>query len=238
MQICSAGGRAVELGLYNQAIQEFEALRISQENDPVNTFRLAGYFADLGAYRSSILAARRVLSLAGMDDAASLNAPIYFSHLRFGTYYADLVIPLAKENGYNPLLLFSIIRQESFFESSIKSSAGAIGLMQFMPATAQDRANKLNWPVNYTDSDLYRPLVSITFGAGYLHDMQSYLDGDLYAALAAYNGGPGNAKEWKSLAQDDPDLFLEIVRFDETHTYILSIYETFTIYRRLYDRTP
>jgi soluble lytic murein transglycosylase len=226
------------LGLYNQAIQEFEALRVSQENDPVNSFRLAGYFADLGVYRSSILAARRVLSLAGMDDAASLNAPIYFSHLRFGTYYANLVIPLAGQYDLHPLLIFSIMRQESFFESTIKSSAGALGLMQFIPATGQDRANKLGWPANYTEEDLYRPLVSITFGAGYLHDLESYLDGDLYAALAAYNGGPGNAKEWKELANGDPDLFLEVVRFDETHRYILSVYELFTIYRRIYDRTP
>jgi soluble lytic murein transglycosylase len=158
--------------------------------------------------------------------------------LRFGTYYANLVIPLAGQYDLHPLLIFSIMRQESFFESTIKSSAGALGLMQFIPATGQDRANKLGWPANYTEEDLYRPLVSITFGAGYLHDLESYLDGDLYAALAAYNGGPGNAKEWKELANGDPDLFLEVVRFDETHRYILSVYELFTIYRRIYDRTP
>ncbi len=233
--------RGVELwnlGLYDQANQEFEALRISQENDPANTFRLAGYFADLGVYYSSIQAARRVLSLAGLDDAASLNAPIYFSHLRFATYYADLIIPLAHDNGLNPLLVFSVIRQESLFESTIGSSAGALGLMQVIPSTGQYLADKLSWPDNYTDDDLYRPLVSITFGTEYLHEMLSYLDGDLYAALAAYNGGQGNAKIWQDLSNGDPDLFLEIVRLSETHTYVLSVYEIFTIYRRIYDRTP
>jgi len=60
------------------------------------------------------------------------------------------------------------------------------------------------------------------------------LNGHIYAALAAYNGGPGNAVIWKQLAGDDPDLFLEIVRFEETRDYIRNIYEIFVIYRRLY----
>jgi soluble lytic murein transglycosylase len=60
------------------------------------------------------------------------------------------------------------------------------------------------------------------------------LDGDLYASLAAYNAGPGNAAAWKELAGDDPDLFLEVVRFQETRNYIRYIYEIYTIYRQLY----
>jgi soluble lytic murein transglycosylase len=62
----------------------------------------------------------------------------------------------------------------------------------------------------------------------------AYLDGDLYAALAAYNGGPGNAKAWRDLSGGDPDLFLEVVRFEETRNYIRNIYEIYVIYRRLY----
>jgi soluble lytic murein transglycosylase len=60
----------------------------------------------------------------------------------------------------------------------------------------------------------------------------------MYAALAAYNGGPGNAMEWQKLAPNDPDLFLEVIRFEETRNYIDSVYELFNIYRRLYDRSP
>jgi soluble lytic murein transglycosylase len=59
-----------------------------------------------------------------------------------------------------------------------------------------------------------------------------------YAALAAYNGGPGNAIAWKELANGDPDLFLEVVRFEETRNYIRGISEIFSLYRRIYDRTP
>lgn len=232
------GSELWRLGMFAQARDEFENLRVAYESDPENTYRLANYFSEIGLYRSSILAARRVLALAGMDDAATINAPIYFNHLRFATYYSDLVIPEAQESGIHPLLLFSIIRQESFFESFAFSPAGASGLMQFMSATGQERANLLAWPPNYRQTDLLRPVVSITFGADYLSNLLGYLEGDIFAALAGYNGGPGNSKIWKDLSNGDQDLFLEIVRFEETRRYITTIYEVFTIYRRLYSRTP
>jgi soluble lytic murein transglycosylase len=149
-----------------------------------------------------------------------------------------MIIPLAIENNIHPLFLFSLIRQESLFESFVQSSAAARGLMQIIPATGLEVSEKLGWPANYDDSDLNRPLVSITLGTAYLAEQLDRFDGDFYAALAAYNGGPGNAMQWKEIAPDDPDLFLEVIRFSETQDYIRRIYETFAIYRRLYDRSP
>jgi soluble lytic murein transglycosylase len=227
-----------QLGLYQQASVEFEDLRQAVAMDVANTYRLANYLLELGVYRSATLAARQVLNLAGMDDAATLSAPPYFNHLRFGTYYADLVIPEAQTTDLNPLLLFSIIRQESLFESFIDSSAGARGLMQIIPQTGQSVADLLGWPPEFTPDDLYRPRVSIILGVDYLQRQRQYLGGDLYAALAAYNGGPGNASQWKDLSGNDPDLFLEVIRYDETRRYIQNIYEIFAIYRRLYARVP
>jgi len=110
--------------------------------------------------------------------------------------------------------------------------------MQVLPATGEELANELRWPADYRDEDLYRPIVSVRFGAHYLAKWRDHLEGDLYAALAAYNGGPGNAIEWHKLAPNDPDLFLEIVRFEETRKYIRGVYEIFSLYRRIYDRTP
>jgi soluble lytic murein transglycosylase len=227
-----------DLGLYRQARDEFEELRTAYEHDPVGTYRLANYFQEIGLYRSSILAARRVLTLAGLDDAATLNAPMHFNRIRFGAYYSDLVMPQAQEYDFHPFLIWSVMRQESFFEPFIGSSAGARGLMQFMPATGQERAERLSWPANYTSDDLDRPIVSITFGASYLDFTRKYLDGNLYGALAAYNGGPGNARAWKDLAGDDPDLYLEVVRFEETRRYIRAISEMYAIYSRLFSIIP
>jgi soluble lytic murein transglycosylase len=224
------------LGLYNEARAEFEALRRQVENDAEATYRLMHAFLEIGLYRSAISAARQILQLAGMDDTASLSAPVYFNRIRFGPYFADLILPEAAGYGLDGLLLLSLVRQESLFEGFAISSSGAHGLMQVMPATGQGIADALGWPPDYTEADLYRPLVSVRFGTYYLAAQRDRFDGDLYAALAAYNAGPGNAAIWHELAPDDPDLLLEVVRLQQPHLYIRRIYEVFDIYRRLYVR--
>jgi soluble lytic murein transglycosylase len=147
-------------------------------------------------------------------------------------------MPRAQEYGLHPLLLWSLIRQESLYEGFVRSTAGARGLMQIIPSTGDGIYSNLGWPEGYTSEDLYRPVINVPFGVDYLHDQWIYLNGDIYAALAGYNGGPGNAQVWQSLSGGDPDLFLEIVRFEETRNYIRGVYEIFSIYRRIYDRTP
>jgi soluble lytic murein transglycosylase len=226
------------LGLYDEARAEFESLRVLVQNDPAQSYRLMNALLELGAYRPAIMAARQVLELAGMDDTTSLSAPGYFNHIRFGSYYSDLVMPLADEYGFHPLFLYALIRQESLFEGFVDSSAGARGLMQIIPATGAEIAGNLGWPQNYTSDDLYRPVVSLRYGVDYLDRQRKLFDGNLFAALAAYNGGPGNAQEWLELAPDDPDLFLEVIRYDETRNYLRRIYENFNIYRLIYNRTP
>jgi len=224
-----------ELGLYEEARLEFEDLRESVSTSPDNSFRLANYLLDLGLYRSAIFAARQVLTLAGLDEhATSLSAPPYFNHVRYGTYYADLIVPNAEEQGLQPLFLFSVVRQESLFEGFVHSNAGARGLMQIIPGTGASIARTLRWPLEYDPEDLYRPYVSMRLGAHYMASNLELLDGDLYAALAAYNAGPGNASAWQELAPDDQDLLLETIRFQETRDYIRFIYEIYTIYRSLY----
>jgi len=224
-----------QLGLFDEARLEFEDLRAAVNANAVDSYRLANYLLDLGLYRSAIFAARQTLTLAGLDDhSESMMAPPYFSHLRYGLYYSELVIPYAQAEGFDPLFLFSVIRQESLFEGFVRSTAGARGLMQIIPSTGANIAAEINWPPQYSEEDLYRPEVSLRLGIHYLAKNRNSLGGDLYAALAAYNGGPVNAVIWKQLAGDDPDLFLETVRFEETRNYIRNIYEIYVIYRRLY----
>lgn len=226
------------LGLYTLASAEFEGLRTALQGDVVNTYRLANYLVEKGFYYSAILAARQVLDQAGLSDAGTLTAPKLFNYIRFGAYFTDLVLPAAQENGFHPLLVWSLMRQESFFERGAQSSAGARGLMQIMPATGQEMAERMGWPPNFTTADLDRPFVSINMGLNYLKRQQDYLDGDLLAALAAYNGGAGNARIWKDLALGDPDLFVEVIRLEEPRNYIRRIYENYVIYRKLYEHTP
>ena len=146
------------LGLYDEARLEFEDLRTSISADAALTYRLSNYLLELGLYRSAITAARQVLTLAGMQDQqSSMLAPPYFNHLRYGLYFRDLIIPAAESNDLDPLFLFSLVRQESLFEGFVSSTAGARGLMQIVPATGADISKQLGWPIDFDESDLYRP---------------------------------------------------------------------------------
>ncbi|KPL76229.1 tetratricopeptide repeat protein, partial [Levilinea saccharolytica] len=226
-----------ELGFYRLAAQEFESLRTEVTLDPVANYRLMNHLLDLGFYRPAIFISRQILTLANLDGDAAFTAPNYFNHVRFGPYYSEAVVEAAQKEGFSPLLLLSVIRQESFFEGFAQSSAGAVGLMQVLPDTGQEIASEIGWPANYTRADLLRPQVSIRFGSHYLRRWRDYFGGDLYA-LAAYNGGPGNAITWKDLSGEDPDLFLEVIRAAETRQYVLQITEFMNIYRRYYTVEP
>ena len=222
-----------EIGLFQQARGEFETLRLKLEQDPLNTYRLMNHWLSLGAYRPAIFAARQILTLAGMNDTQTLDAPVYFNHIRFGPYYRELVVEEGNRVNLHPLLLLSVIRQESFFEGFVASGADARGLMQVLPATGQEMVDRYNWPPNYATEDLLNPAVNLRLGARYLANQRDYFE-DSYVGLAAYNGGPGNANIWHELAGNDPDLFLEIVRFDETRTYLMQIAEFMNLYRQFY----
>lgn len=222
------------LGLYEMARDELDALRFDYENDAEATYRLMHTFLDMGLYRSAIYASRQIMHLAGMDESATWHAPDYLSAIRFGPYFGELILPEALNHGFDGLFLMSVVRQESLFEGFATSYAAARGLMQIIPSTGQYIADQLAWPPDYTADDLYRPVVSVRLGTQYLAEQRELFDGDLYAALSAYNAGPGNALQWKGLAPDDPDLYLEIIRLGQPQDYIRVIYWAYAHYRDLY----
>ncbi|HEX7557222.1 MAG TPA: lytic transglycosylase domain-containing protein, partial [Leptolinea sp.] len=227
-----------ELGLYSEASREMTTLTASKETDPAELFRLLDPLLNLGLYRTAITTSRQILDLAKLDDAATLKAPIYFNHIRFGAYFKGEVLQAAQNENIHPFVLFSVLRQESMFEGFVESSAGARGIMQIMPATGEEISGGMGWPLNYKEDDLYRPMVSIRLGARYLARQREYFGGNLVAALAAYNAGPGNTEIWLNLANKDTDLFLEIIRYEETRRYLTQIAEFTSIYSRLYERMP
>lgn len=233
------GTALTQLGLQDEARLEFEDLRNSLAQDPERSFRLTNAMLELGYYRIAAESTRQLLKLAGLDTYTKmLTAPQYFNHINYGAYYSNLVLSYAQEYGLDPLFLFSMITQESAFEGFVRSSAGARGMMQIIPATGQTIADTLGWPTGYTSADLYRPLVSIRFGSFYVKSNMTLFNNDPFATLAAYNAGPGNANVWKQLSGDDPDLFLEVTRFSETRDYIRNIYEIFVVYRSIYGVNP
>ncbi len=224
------------LGLFEKARNEVSGYREENKANAVIQYQLGQWLVNLGMYREAILATRQVLTLAGLDDNGTLTAPLYFNHVRFGPYYRELITKEADENDLDPLLIYSVIRQESMFEPFISSYAGAEGLMQMLPSTAREVTSQTGWPPVFLDDDIFRPEVSIGLGSYYLNQQIRLLGGNIHAGLAAYNGGPGNASAWLERSNGDPDLYLEVVRFQETRSYLRAILEIFNLYKTFYCR--
>ena len=161
------------------------------------------------------------------------DAPRELLRLAYPDEYLDLATDAAKANGFPPLLLLALVRQESFFDPDAESTAGALGLTQVIPSTADEIAGQIDEP-DFTYADLFRPTVSLRFGSHYLGSQLNLFEGDVSAALAAYNGGPGNSLRWSESAGADPDGFLEAIGLSETRAYVELVLDHYARYRYAY----
>lgn len=152
--------------------------------------------------------------------------------IRFPLAFYPHLSAISKEQGVDLAWIYGIIRQESVFMDDARSRVGALGLMQLMPATARLVAKKLGIRLNAKE-DILDIDTNISLGTSYLRQMLDRFDGNYMLATAAYNAGPGRAKRW---AQENPcippDLWVELIPFDETRTYVrrvlfyTSVFET------------
>jgi len=228
------GQELQRLGLAQEATNEFLWLIDQSRSQPWRLYRLARALHDLGLTH---LAARAATALLESADVPLEQAPRALLELAYPLDYLPLIDAAAAENGLSPLVLLAVIRQESFFDPTAGSPAGALGLTQVMPLTGSEIAQELRIE-DFSAPDLLRPLVSIRFGAHYLASQLDLFDGNLFLALAAYNGGPGNASRWEeSLPAADMDLFVEIMDITETRTFVKVVLENYAMYRFLYGGT-
>ncbi|HOU12314.1 MAG TPA: tetratricopeptide repeat protein [Anaerolineae bacterium] len=226
------GTLLLRLGHFDEGRADLEALREATVGNALTQYQLALYFRDIGLYRSSIIAASTVWRLSGAPPIQ--EAPRFLGCLIYPTYYGELVESEAAARNLSPLFVYALLRQESLFEGYATSYAAAHGLMQVIPPTGQEIYNALGWPPGYSTRDLYRPMVSVRYGVWYLARQRDYIDGNLFAGMAAYNGGPGNSMRWWTAANADQDLFVELIGFAETRTYVERIREHYARYAWLY----
>lgn len=215
---------------YDEARAEFSDLIGTYEDDALASYQLAIYFRGIAAYQDSIFAAANVIIASGVG---TLEAPAYIARMRYPVYYLDVVQESANRYNVDPLLMFSLIRHESLFETTATAAAGEVGLTQVIPTTAAYIADELNFS-NWQHSLLSRPYVGVEFGAFYLEENLTLFEGNVTAALSGYNAGPGRGLNWLSLSGGDHDLFLTTIDISSTRTYVQRIYGFYNIYRALY----
>lgn len=219
-----------EAGFWTEARAELDTVHRLHRNDPAALLQLAFYYESIGVYRSSIFAALRLIVYA---NAALNTVPAGLVRLAYPIYYEDVLAQEAQDNGLDPLLVASLIRQESSFDATNISAADARGLMQLIPSTAADVARQLEWP-NYTVSDLLLPRVNITFGSHYLAMVRDFQEGSIIAALLSYNAGPTAAQSWVRASNGDMDQLHRLIAYEETRLYQEFLYENATIYQHFY----
>ncbi|NDJ60035.1 MAG: tetratricopeptide repeat protein, partial [Chloroflexi bacterium] len=215
---------------YDEAQTEFGDLLDDYSDAPLASYQLAIFLRGLTAYRSSIIAAASVIRAAGVS---TLDAPSFIARMRYPAYYLEVVQDAGSRWEVDPLLMFSLIRHESLFDTYATAAAGEIGLTQVIPGTGAYIAGELDWP-DYQHTMLFRPYAGVEFGAFYLGEQLRRFSGNATAALAGYNAGPGRAQSWLQLSGGDPDLFMTAITINSTRQYVQRIYTSYGIYRVLY----
>lgn len=146
--------------------------------------------------------------------------------------YAGLVSHHATHNGLSTGLVYGLMRAESAFNPSVKSPAGALGLMQLMPATAKMTAKEKG---KFNPQKLLEPEYNIMLGTRHFKDLLKSYDGDALYSIAAYNAGSGAVDRWrnnfKNLKKDE---FIESIPYQETRDYVKKVYASAATYRQLY----
>ena len=155
--------------------------------------------------------------------------------------YRDLIERFAKQYDIDKAVFFGLIRQESTFLRAVVSHAGAVGLSQLMPATAEEMANRirrLGGPDYFSGEgtlNLTDPELNVHIGAFYFNRLMQRFDNDILLALMAYNGGQGRVRRWRAESDLPSDFFMETVPFRETREYSRRVLGAAAIYRALYN---
>jgi soluble lytic murein transglycosylase len=161
-------------------------------------------------------------------------APKRFWELAFPFPYRDAIRREAHKHGLDPLLMAALIRQESEFDKDAVSPAGAIGLMQVMPATGRELGRRLRMGA-VTRKALHNPSTNLALGAYYLARQLELRGGSVEQALAAYNAGPTRIPIWREWGDfREPSEFVETIPLLQTRDYVQIILRNLEFYRWLY----
>jgi len=195
---------------------------------------------------SEILAAELATNIGRFDYAIQISKIASYEK-RFHNKYNYPIISTPKLiNGRKipeSAFILSIIRQESEFDMSANSHAGAKGLMQLMPYTAKLVSKQAKLP--YSKSRLTTdPEYNINLGSHYIAGLILDYDGAYPFAVAAYNAGPNRVKYWKKINKDPQKNqinyvdWIELIKFRETRNYVQRVLENYNVYRYILEKKP
>lgn len=210
----------LDLGFRNEALAEM--IHISKNAGSANDlYYLCSRFQELGEYRLSVRLASRI---ADSSRARQFLYPLA---------YKEVIESLSARYSVDPLLVLSIVREESRFDYEARSPAGAIGLMQLMPTTAFRLNEGMKVGIRHSQ-DLTDSGKNLHVGIYYLSALIREF-GAYPPAIAAYNAGEDIVRKWLQQGKyKSADEFIEDIPYSETRQYVKRVLTTFFEYKRSY----
>ena len=227
----------MELRLYEDAIIQLDRhINTISLPDPDCFYDLITCYEGLAMYDKA-----REITEQSLENPTFANAKrADLEKLRrklYPRYYASAVDKFAKLYNVDTFLVAAMILEESRYNADAVSWAGAIGLMQIMPATGRELAQQLKIR-RFRTSMLKQPDINIRMGTKYIADLNSWFDNNPMLVIGAYNGGPGRMKRWVSTRSiKDIDLFVEKITIRETRLHIKKVINSYDNYVQLYGKS-
>lgn len=148
--------------------------------------------------------------------------------------YASFLFEETKRAGIDPLLVYAMMRQESRYREEVVSPAGAIGILQIMPATGEKLALETGW-IDYQSRWLTDPVINVDLAVRYLKNLSNLFDKKWYAVAASYNAGEQVVQAWlrqkEGLSEEE---FIEEIPYSETRNYVKKVYAHWRAYQAIY----
>jgi soluble lytic murein transglycosylase len=223
------------LGLTQDAARELAILTEQYSRDDEVLLALSALLSDVGAYYPALRLAkvhfREELERGGVASSSALWTVAYPTGL----------VPIIQAQGMtqvDPYLAAALIREESQYDEKAVSMVGAIGLMQLMPLTANQVAQRFGFS-GVDREDLFDRDTNIRLGVRYLGQLLDQFSGNMAYAVAAYNAGPSAVTNWIAMHKGrEQDEFIELIPYQETRLYVKRVLRSYGEYRRLYHLPP
>jgi soluble lytic murein transglycosylase-like protein/TolA-binding protein len=229
----SLGEILLSLELYDEALPELLAThKTASVTD--EDYTIAKLSLQAGLSNRAVRFAEQVWKGIPADYVLDL-APRDLVELLYPIPFRESLLKHATTRSVDPRFVLSIARQESRFQPDAKSVAAARGMMQFIPATANDVAAELKFPT-FEQDDLYNADTAILFGSQYLSNLFKQFPDQPQAVAGAYNGGADNLARWIARSRsNDADRYVAEIGFSQTKDYVYKVMTNFWTYQRFYD---
>lgn len=226
----------LSLELYDEALPELLRARSATKSaTPTDEdYTIAKLSLQAGLPNRAVRFAEQLWKGMPADYVVDL-APPDLIELLYPIPFRESLLRHAASRSVDPRFVLSIARQESRFQPDAKSGAAARGMMQFIPATANDVAAELKL-AKFEQDDLYNADTAILFGSQYLSNLFKQFPDQPQAVAGAYNGGADNLARWIARSRsNEPDRYVPEIGFSQTKDYVYKVMTNFWTYQRLYD---